>query len=191
MAKGSQWPLERYLPLLRLRARQLVLQLHLQGWIGGSDLVNETMLKAHLKLAECKAQTEAQRIKWLQQILANVAKDELRKKRGREGNRPKVYSLEDLIEQSSTRWAHEVEDEGSSPSHRVEKAETLLRLASALQQLPEDQADVVILRHLEGLSVVEIAARLQRTEKSVAGLLLRGRRMLRDLLQDGEIGDGP
>ena len=91
MAEDSRWPVERYRPLLRLRARQLVLQLRLQGWVDGSDLVQETMLNAHKNLAECKAQTQAQRIKWLQRILANVAITELRKRLGRYGDRPKSF----------------------------------------------------------------------------------------------------
>jgi RNA polymerase sigma-70 factor (ECF subfamily) len=62
----------------------------------------------------------------------------------------------------------------------------LLRLASAIDQLPEDQRDVLMQRDLLGASVSQIAEQLGRTEKSVAGLLLRGRRRLRELLQ-GEL----
>jgi RNA polymerase sigma-70 factor (ECF subfamily) len=52
-------------------------------------------------------------------------------------------------------------------------------LRHALEQLPEDQREVLVLRHIVGLSPVEIADALGRTESSVHGLHHRGRRSLR------------
>ncbi len=57
-------------------------------------------------------------------------------------------------------------------------------LARALAQLPEDQRTAVELHHLRDASVAEIAARLGRTEASIAGLLRRGLQNLRTLLHD-------
>jgi DNA-directed RNA polymerase specialized sigma24 family protein len=57
-----------------------------------------------------------------------------------------------------------------------------LSFAAALDQLPKDQRDVVILRDVEGSKLADIKERLSRTEKSIAGLLRRGRRALRGLL---------
>ena len=51
-------------------------------------------------------------------------------------------------------------------------------LHAALAALPEDQRQVVVLRHVLGLSPVEIAERLGRTNRSVYGLHHRGRRAL-------------
>ncbi len=52
-------------------------------------------------------------------------------------------------------------------------------LRQALEQLPEDQREVLVLRHIVGLSPVEIADALGKTESSVHGLHHRGRRTLR------------
>ena len=52
-------------------------------------------------------------------------------------------------------------------------------LEQALGTLPDDQRDVVMLRHLVGLSPTEIAERMGRTEASVHGLHHRGRENLR------------
>jgi RNA polymerase sigma-70 factor, ECF subfamily len=52
-------------------------------------------------------------------------------------------------------------------------------LEHALETLPEDQRDVVVLRHLVGLSPAEIAAWMGRSEASVHGLHHRGRENLR------------
>jgi RNA polymerase sigma-70 factor (ECF subfamily) len=51
-------------------------------------------------------------------------------------------------------------------------------LHAALAALPEDQRQVVVLRHVLGLSPGEIAQQLGRTSSSVYGLHHRGRRAL-------------
>ena len=57
----------------------------------------------------------------------------------------------------------------------------------ALAALPEEQRNVVYLRHVVGLSPGEIARRLGRTENSVHALHYRGRRALREELTRREI----
>jgi RNA polymerase sigma-70 factor, ECF subfamily len=57
-------------------------------------------------------------------------------------------------------------------------------LREALEQLPEEQRDVLILRHILGLSPVEIADVLGKTESSVHGLHHRGRLSLQSSLRD-------
>jgi RNA polymerase sigma-70 factor, ECF subfamily len=52
-------------------------------------------------------------------------------------------------------------------------------LHNALSTLPEEQRNVVFLRHVIGLSPAEIADRMQRSESSVHGLHHRGRLALR------------
>jgi RNA polymerase sigma-70 factor (ECF subfamily) len=52
-------------------------------------------------------------------------------------------------------------------------------LREALEELPEDQRAVLVLRHIVGLSPVEIAGTLNKSESSVHGLHHRGRRSLR------------
>ncbi len=52
-------------------------------------------------------------------------------------------------------------------------------LREALESLPEDQREVLVLRHIVGLSPLEIAGTLDKTESSVHGLHHRGRRSLR------------
>jgi RNA polymerase sigma-70 factor (ECF subfamily) len=57
--------------------------------------------------------------------------------------------------------------------------ERSLVLREALAELPPEQCEVVVLRHVVGLSPSEIADRLQKTESSVHGLHHRGRGALR------------
>jgi len=57
-------------------------------------------------------------------------------------------------------------------------------LRDALAELPELQREIVVLRHLGGLSPREIAERLGRSEDSVHGLHHRARRALKESLAE-------
>jgi RNA polymerase sigma-70 factor, ECF subfamily len=59
-------------------------------------------------------------------------------------------------------------------------------IRDALQRLPHDQREVLVLRHIAGLSPGEIAERLGKTEASIHGLHHRGRGALRAALRELE-----
>jgi RNA polymerase sigma-70 factor, ECF subfamily len=61
-----------------------------------------------------------------------------------------------------------------------------LDIREALEELPTDQREVLVLRHVMGLSPVEIAGTLEKTESSVHGLHHRGRRALQGALESRE-----
>jgi RNA polymerase sigma-70 factor (ECF subfamily) len=56
-------------------------------------------------------------------------------------------------------------------------------LKEALQSLPDEQRNVLLLRHVAGLSPGEIAEQMGRTESSIHGLHHRGRRALQTRLR--------
>jgi RNA polymerase sigma-70 factor (ECF subfamily) len=138
------------------------------------------MLRAHAHRDQFRGKTEPELIKWLQTILTNVLRDQLRKA----NDVRLMQSLQAASDESSARLESFLQGNGPSPSQQAEKHELLLQIAAALEKLPEDQRDVVIQRDLLAAPVGQIAEQLGRTEKSVAGLLLRGRRKLRQLLHD-------
>ena len=59
-------------------------------------------------------------------------------------------------------------------------------LREAFHRLPQDQREVLVLRHIAGLSPSEIAHRIGKTESSVHGLHHRGRGALQDALRELE-----
>jgi RNA polymerase sigma-70 factor (ECF subfamily) len=63
-------------------------------------------------------------------------------------------------------------------------AERGIALREALDELPEGQREVVVLRHVMGLSPGEIAERLGKTEPCIHGLHHRGRGALRAALAE-------
>jgi RNA polymerase sigma-70 factor, ECF subfamily len=64
--------------------------------------------------------------------------------------------------------------------------ERALCLREALERLPAEQREVLVLRHVAGLSPGEIAERLGKTEASIHGLHHRGRGALRAALRELE-----
>lgn len=77
------------------------------------------------------------------------------------------------------------------PAHRADDAGVRCgsSLREALATLPPDQRDVLVLRHLVGLSPAETATRLGRSVRAVHGLCYRGRAAARVALQ--ELGAAP
>jgi RNA polymerase sigma-70 factor (ECF subfamily) len=114
--------------------------------------------------------------------MANAVRDLKRAKR----DVRREQSLEAAIEESSARLEAWLASEQASPSAHAEKNEQLLRLAEALDQLPSDQQEAIVLHHLKGQSLSEVAGYFGRSPAAVAGLLHRGLKKLQDLLRDLE-----
>ena len=92
---------------------------------------------------------------WLLRMARNVAIDHLRANRA-----TPIETIPDI---------------GSSSDSNVDHLHTV---REALAALPEEQREVVVLRHVVGLTPGEIADRLGRSESSIHGLHHRGRRAL-------------
>jgi RNA polymerase sigma-70 factor (ECF subfamily) len=174
--------LEAYRPYLHLIAR-LQLDPRLRGKLDPSDLVQQTFVKALQALDQFRGQTDAELGAWLRQILArtltNALRDLQRDKRDVFKERP----LDAAVEASSARLEAWLADPHSSPDERAERNERLLRLSAALERLPADQREAVVLHHLQGWTVDAVAAHLGRTAAAVAGLIKRGMKQLRLALQ--------
>ena len=94
--------------------------------------------------------------------------------------------VEAAVEASSGRLEGWLADGASSPPERAARNEQLLRLAAALEDLPEAQREAVIRHHLQGLPLDAVSEELGRTPAAVAGLLKRGLKFLRERLRAGE-----
>jgi RNA polymerase sigma-70 factor (ECF subfamily) len=184
MAAPGEWHPERYRDLLCVLARQIQMDPRLRRRFDASDLVQETLLKATQNLEQFRGGTEAELVKWLQGIMQNALADATRKARAQKRDVAQEEAIAVVVNDSSARLQNWLVAPDSSPSQRAQREEQLLRVAAALARLPEDQRDVVILRDSLDTPVRAIAEQLGRSEKAIAGLLLRGRRKLRELLQE-------
>jgi RNA polymerase sigma-70 factor (ECF subfamily) len=179
-------PLERYRAYLALLARAQ-LPAALRGQLGSSDLVQQTLLQAYRKRGQFRGHSEAEYRAWLRAILARLLADAVRRHGPRQADRGRA--LERALEESSQRLERWLAADESSPSQRLMRQERLLELAEALGRLPEDQRTALELRYLQGLSVGKVCRRMGRDTPSVANLLYRGLKVLRERLSD-ETGTG-
>jgi RNA polymerase sigma-70 factor (ECF subfamily) len=147
-----------------------------------SGVVQQTLLEAHQAGDRFPAGADPGQAAWLRTAFAHNLADALRRAGAAARDPARERSLEELFEESSARATAWLAADQSSPSQRADRAEQLIRLAGALARLPDDQRLAVELHHLQGWPVAEVAARMDRTRESVAGLLFRGLRRLRELL---------
>jgi RNA polymerase sigma-70 factor (ECF subfamily) len=97
---------------------------------------------------------------WLLRLARNVALDHLRRRR--------PTPTEDVL---------------AADTHADDGARDVARdFHTALASLPDEQRDVVIMRHVVGLSPREIAEQMGRSESSIHGLHHRGRKALQQEL---------
>jgi RNA polymerase sigma-70 factor, ECF subfamily len=104
---------------------------------------------------------------WLLRLARNVALDHLRRRR--------PTPTEEVL--------------GADSHDNDEARERARDLHSALASLPDEQRNVMIMRHVVGLSPLEIAEQMGRSESSIHGLHHRGRRALQRELS--RLGSAP
>jgi RNA polymerase sigma-70 factor (ECF subfamily) len=165
--------LERYRDYLALLTRVQISR-HLQGRVDPSDVVQETFLAAHRDFAGFRGRTEAELVSWLRQILAARLADQVRRHLGARRRDARLERrLAEAVDASSEGLARGLADPRPSPSESAARREQAVLLADALARLPEDYREVIVLRHLEGLSFPEVARRMARSAGSVEKLWVR------------------
>ncbi len=178
-------PLDDYRDYLMLLAR-LQFDPRLRARLDPADLVQQAMLQAHRSAGDILGRSEGEVLAWLRKILAtnltHAVRDHTRGRRdvGREA------SMATALDHSSARLEGWLVADQSSPSQRADRNEQLLNLSRALAELPDDQREAVVLHHLEGWKVEQIARHLDKSEKAVGGLLYRGLKQLRANLRGPE-----
>ncbi len=175
--------LERYRAYLLLLAR-MQLGRQFQGKLDASDVVQQALLEAHRQRHLFQGDSSGQFLAWLRRILAGTLTDALRALTRAKRDPARERSLEAALDQSAERLEAWVAADQTSPSEAADRNEQLTRLARALESLPEAQRAALVLRYCHGRSVAEISAEIGRSPTAVAGLLKRGAKQLRELLQE-------
>lgn len=142
------------------------------------EVVQQTFIKVYQHLPRLKDHSRF--ATWLYQVTVNLCRDEIKKRRRRH-----TYSLESLqeaAEQTQTRSALALADDSANPDRLVSRKELRDILARALQQLPEEQRVVVIMKEYQGLKFTEIAAILRIPLNTAKSRMYYGLTALRKIL---------
>ena len=175
--------LERWRAYLVMLARQQ-LRTQLRVKVDPSDVVQLTLLEAVQQWDQFRGTTEAERAAWLRRILAHNLADVGRAFGRAKRNINLEQSLEASMQASSCRLEVFLAADESTPAQRAMRGDDVVRLAHALDQLPDAQRRSIELHHLGGLSLAETAEQLGRSQGAVAGLLHRGLKTLRDVMPE-------
>jgi RNA polymerase sigma-70 factor (ECF subfamily) len=135
------------------------------------DLVQETCLRALRAIDRLRSEGSAK--SWLFTILRNIWLNQLRHRR----TAPDGVQL-DSDQSRPIEPADATQDPHSAYVSEVERAQ----VRAAIQQLPQEFREIIILREYEELSYQEIAAVLDCPPGTVMSRLARARSRLRDLL---------
>jgi RNA polymerase sigma-70 factor (ECF subfamily) len=174
--------LESYRNFLSLLARTWT-DRALQGKVDASDLVQETLLKAHGNFDQFRGVTEPEIVAWLRQILVRNLTDMTRRYRRDARQVSRERSLDAMLDRSSQAMSRMLAGNLTSPSQSVSRREMRVVLADAMAALPEDYREVLFLRNLQELDWEEVARRMNRTPGAVRMLWTRALRELRPLIE--------
>jgi RNA polymerase sigma-70 factor (ECF subfamily) len=159
----------------------------LQPRLSPSDVVQETMLRAHKNFGQFRGTTEQELVAWLRQILVNnLAKFVEQHVLAARRDVRREVSIERIgaaLEHSTIQLAALLPASGKSPSMAVQQREEAVVLADRLAQLPPDYREVLVLRNLQGLPFDDVAAQMERSVGAVRMLWLRAIEKLRFVYQ--------
>jgi RNA polymerase sigma-70 factor (ECF subfamily) len=175
--------LESYRNYLRLLARTGI-DASLRGKADPSDLVQETLLKAHQHFDQFEGQTEAELVAWLRRILTRNLADLVRRFKAAGARMVRrEQSLDDIVGSSSRALLQLETPNGHSPSQSAQRRELSIILADALAELAPDYREVVVLRTLEGRDREGVAGAMGRSAGAVRLLWARALKKLRPLIE--------
>ena len=169
-----------YRTYLRLLARTQI-DATLRVRVDPSDLVQEVLKNAFLGFDQFAGRTEAELTQWLRKILVRQLADEVKRHQSQKRDVRREVSLE-AIDRSVVEMEAMLVAGISSPSSQAARRERAVLLAEALEQLPADYREVIILRHLERVDFAEIARRMNRSAGAVRMLWVRALEKLRAAL---------
>jgi len=167
--RGDTSALGQLLDRHRGRLRQMVavrIDPRLAARVDPSDVVQEALAEASQKLPEYLRRRPLPFYPWLRRIAWETLIDLHTRHvsvQKRSVTREGPGDL-DLSENSTMQLIDQLVASGTSPSRRMVRKEVRERVRAALERLPTRDREVMILRHLEQLTLKEIAAVLDITE---------------------------
>jgi RNA polymerase sigma-70 factor (ECF subfamily) len=138
--------------------------------VDAEDILQDSLTKAFESLGRFEWDGEESFLRWLGGIAEHRIRDAARRHRAKG-----VLPLD-----------IDVADSGVSPSRVERRKERRARFEKVLEQLSPDYRQAIVLARIEGLSIEEVARRMNRSPNAVSHLLLRALRKLRTRFGDTE-----
>ncbi len=142
------------------------------------DVVQEALIKAYLGLRRFEARSAF--YTWLYRIVVNLALDRRRRDRGGAS-----VPWEDEVAREADVRVHLPEPE--DPELATRRSQVLRIVADGIQQLPEGQRQVLLLREVDGLSYDEIAATMRISKGTVMSRLHYARQKMMVFLRRHDV----
>lgn len=140
-----------------------------------ADLTQETFVSAYRSISTFRG--DAKIYTWLYKIALNHSRNWLR-----QHERMRSFRVESLDQPSNwgeTEGVRELADNQNPPDVELESKELRAKILAAIDSLPDDYREVVVLREIEGLSYNEIVAVTGLSLDNVKTRLSRARAQLR------------
>ena len=146
----------------------------LQGKVDPADVVQETFVHAIRDMPQFRGTSDQELTGWLRRILATRLAHLVRHFCGTQGRDVRLErALQVELDRSSQLLDRGLVAPLSSPSQRAVRHEQATWLARALERLPEDYREVLVLHHLEECAFPEVARRMGRSVEAVKKLWAR------------------
>lgn len=155
--------------------------------LDASDLVQQTLMEAYQQSRTLASYHDGPFFGWLRSALRHNVVDAVRHLKTQKNNAARVVRRSD-IEDSFNRLEELFIADNTSASGIAQRKEQTAQLLAAIQELPPKQRQAVIMKHLRGCSLRQVAEELGLSESATAGLLHRGRKQLAERLEDSADG---
>jgi RNA polymerase sigma-70 factor (ECF subfamily) len=151
------------------------------------DLTQQVFIKVYRNLARLKDRERFS--SWIYQIAANLCRDLIKQRRRRQS-----FSLENLRESGTLDEAAHPEltlhpEASLHPDKVVSRNELKEILEKALQEIPEEQRIVVIMKEYQGLKFTEIAEALGVSVNTIKSRMYYGLSALKKILAQWQIDE--
>ena len=161
----------------RFQGRVFALAYHYTGHgEDARDLAQEVFVRVYQALDRYDPQFKFST--WTFRVAHNLGIDELRRRKVR------WVPLQRKDSEDETPWERELPSEGPSPYQDLRNRQRGDAIQQAIERLPDDYRELILLRHMGELSYEEIAQLKRMPLGTVKNKLFRGRQMLKDRLAD-------
>ncbi|MCA9117430.1 MAG: sigma-70 family RNA polymerase sigma factor [Planctomycetaceae bacterium] len=192
---GDQQAINALLEKHRNSLRQLI-QLRLDRAVSrrvdASDVVQDVLLEASNRLGQFIEDGRMPFHLWLRQLAKDRMIDMHRRHRGaqrRSVDRERSLEASRQVDDSLRGMMVQLVDPELTPAAASLRRELEDRFLAALDQLPEDDRDILLMRHYEQLGNSEVAQALGLSEPAAGMRHLRALRRLRSMLATDEAGE--